>query len=165
MKIRKQTAQVVCFVNKKTARDDSSVWRMAFHSTHRKGYQNKLLVQFTLSWKGGQCNFWGLLHCDYRRLPRWATCDGPQHDRGRSDIVMICMNFNSYASLNIFSSFIIPVLFCFLVVTRNDIYCTSVSCVWFLLPYVSLQSNCTQWKPSKLRLFISFSLWGIFVSS
>ena len=36
--------------------------------------------------------------------------------------------------------FIIPVfLFCFW--TRNFIYYTSVSCVWFLLPYVNWQSN------------------------
>ena len=56
-----------------------------------------------------------------------------------------------------FSSFLFC-LFCFW--KRNLIYCTSVSCVWFLLPYVSLQSNWA-WKPSKRGLFISFSLWGL----
>ena len=34
----------------------------------------------------------------------------PQHDRSRSDTVMISMNFNSYARL----FFIIPVFFCFI---------------------------------------------------
>ena len=40
-----------------------------------------------------------------------ASQVGPQHDRSRSDTVMISMNFYSYANLAIF--FIIPVLFCF----------------------------------------------------
>ena len=80
----------------------------AFHSTHRKGYQSKLLFFHS---KGGRCSSWGLLHCDDRRSPWWASRNGPQRDRKRSDIGMISMNFNSYASLVIF--FIIPVLFCF----------------------------------------------------
>ena len=80
----------------------------AFHSTHRKGYQSKLLFFHS---KGGRCSSWGLLHCDDRRSPWWASRNGPQRDRRRSDIGMISMNFNSYASLVIF--FIIPVLFCF----------------------------------------------------
>ena len=51
-------------------------------------------------------------------------------------------------------------LFCsVLFLNSNFIYYTSVSCVWFLLPFVSLQSNWA-WKPSKLGLSISFSLWG-----
>ena len=59
------------------------------------------------------------------------------------------MNFNSYTSLA--TLFIIPVLFCFVLFcfwTRNCIYYTSVSCVWFLLPCVSLQSN-RVWKYPK----------------
>ena len=48
-------------------------------------------------------------------------------------------------------------LFCFW--KRNFIYYTSVSCVWFLLPYVNSQSNWV-WKPLKLRLSILFYLWG-----
>ena len=80
----------------------------AFHSTHRKGYQSKLLFFHS---KGGRCSSWGLLHCDDRRSPWWASRDGPQRDRSRPDTGMISMNFNSYASLVIF--FIIPVLFCF----------------------------------------------------
>ena len=43
--------------------------------------------------------------------------------------------------------------------TRNYIYYTRVSCVWFLLPYVILQSDCA-WKPFKVGLSISFSLCG-----
>ena len=81
---------------------------VAFHSTHQKGYQSKLLF-FHL--KGSRFSSWGLLHCDDRRSPWWASRDRPQHDRSRSDTVMISMNFNSYASLVIF--FIISVLFCF----------------------------------------------------
>ena len=49
------------------------------------------------------------------------------------------------------------VLFCFW--TLNFIYYTSVSCVWFLLPYVSLQSNWA-WKSLKLGMSILFFLWG-----
>ena len=46
-------------------------------------------------------------------------------------------------------------MFCFW--TRNFIYYTSASCVWFLLPYVNLQSNWA-WKPLKLGLSILFRL-------
>ena len=88
---------------------------MAFHSTHRKGYQSKLLAVLS---KGGRCNFWGLLECDDRRSPWWASRVGPQHDT-----VMISMNFNSYATLAIF--FIIPVLFCF-VFEHETIHTTRV---------------------------------------
>ena len=45
--------------------------------------------------------------------------DELQHDRIRSDAVMISMNFNSYASLVIF--FIVSVLFCF-VFERSTLY-------------------------------------------
>ena len=114
-----------------------------------EGYQSKLLAVLL---KGGRCNFWDLLDCDDRISPWWASRVGPQHDT-----VMFSMSFNSYASLAIF--FIIPVLFCF-VFEHEPIYYTSVSCVWFLLPHVSLQSNWV-WKPSKLRLSISFTLWGL----
>ena len=92
-----------------TARQNSAaVTDLTFHSTHRKGYQSKLLFFHS---KGGWCSFWGLLYCDDRRSPWWASRDGLQHDHIRSDTVMIRMNFNSYASLVIF--FIISVLFSF----------------------------------------------------
>ena len=132
--------------------NSAAVTDVTFHSTHRKGYQSKLLFFHS---KGGRCSVWRLLHCDDRRSPWWASRDGPQHDHIRSDTVMISMNFNRYASLVIFV--IIPVLFCFW--TQNFKWYTSVSCVWFLLPYVSLQSNWA-WKPFKLGLSILFSLWG-----
>ena len=121
---------------------------VAFHSTHRKGYQSRLLVVLS---KGGWCNFWGLLDCDAQRSPWWANSVGPQRDT-----VMISMSFNSYACLAIF--FIIPVLFCFVLFcfwTRKCVYCMSVSCVWLYLPYVSLQSN-WEWKPSFRLLFEDF---------
>ena len=41
---------------------------------------------------------------------RHDELDRPQHDRSRSDTVIICMNFNSYAKLY-FSSFLF--FFCF----------------------------------------------------
>ena len=65
-----------------------------------------------------------------------ASCVGPQHDRGRSDTVMISMNFDSYATLAIFCIIPGPVLF----LNSNFIYYTSVSCVSVLLLYLSLQS-------------------------
>ena len=89
-----------------------------------------------------------------------AASNRPQHDRSRSDTVMISMNFNSYASLY-FSSFVFfSVLF---LKKRSFTHYRSVSCVWFLLPYVNLQSNWA-WKPLKLGLSILFYLWG-FVSA
>ena len=119
---------------------------VAFHSTHRKGYQSKLFVHS----KSGRCNFWGFLPCDDRRSRWWAS---------RSDTVMISMHFISYASLAIF---FISFLFCSaFFLTWKYICYTSVSWVWFLLPYVSLQSIWA-WKPSILGLPISFCLW-IFV--
>ena len=78
------------------------------HSTYRKGYKSKLLFFHS---KGGRCSFWGLLYCDDRKSPWWASRDELQHDYIRSETVMISMNFNNYASLVIF--FIISVLFCF----------------------------------------------------
>ena len=109
---------------------------MAFHSTHRKGYQSCVF-------EGGQCNFWVLLHCDDRRSPWWASRDGPQHDRSRSDTVIVGMDFKSYAGFAMFS--IIPFfMFCF----EHEHY-MSVGCVWFLSPNVSLQTF-------KLTLSISF---------
>ena len=86
----------------------AAVTDVAFHSTHRKGYQSKLLFFHS---KGGRSSSCGLLHCDDRRSPWWANRDGSQCDRSRSDIGMISMNFNSYASLLIF--FTILALFCF----------------------------------------------------
>ena len=108
--------------------NSAAVTAVATHSMHRKGYQSKLLVVYS---KGGQ----GFLHYDYCKSPWWVSCDGPQHDRSRSETFLISMKFNSCASLAIF--FIIPVLFW----TQNSICHTSVNCVWFTLSYISLQSN------------------------
>ena len=52
---------------------------------------------------------------------------------------------------------------CFVFWKWNFIYYTSVGYVWFLLPYVNMQSNWA-WKPLKLGLSILFYLWG-FVSA
>ena len=112
--------------------NSAAVTAVATHSMHWKGYQSKLLVVYS---KGGRCNFWGFLHYDYRKSPWWVSRDGPQHDRSCSETFLISMKFNSCASLAIF--FIIPVLFW----TQNSICYTSVNCVWFLLSYISLQSN------------------------
>ena len=73
------------------------------------------------------CSFWGLLHCDDRRSPWWASRDGPHHDHIRSETVMISMNFNSYALLVIF--FIISVLFRF-VFEHKTLYTTRVLAVF-----------------------------------
>ena len=126
----------------------AAVTDVAFHSTRRKGYQSKLLFFHS---KGGR----GLLHCDDRRWPWWASRDGPQRDRSRSDSGIISMDFNSYSSLVIF--FII--LFCFW--SRNFTSYTCVGCFIFITihSFISLPSN-QAWKPLKLGLSISFSLWG-----
>ena len=39
--------------------------------------------------------------------------EGPKHNRGHSDAIVINMNFNSYSSLARILFFTIPVLFCF----------------------------------------------------
>ena len=152
---RKQTAQGVLWINDsrihenmKVAGDDSAV----------KLACCKLFVDS----KSGRCNFWDFLLCDDRRSRWWASRDGPQHDRSRSDTVMISMHFNSYASLAIFFiSFLFFSAFFFW--TWTYICYTSVNWVWFLLPYVSLQSIWA-WKPSIFGPSISFCLW-IFVSA
>ena len=90
--------------------NSAAVTDVTFRSTYWKGYQSKLLFFHS---KGGRCSSWGLLHCDDQRSSWWASRDGPQRDRSRSDSGIISMNVNSYASLVIF--FVIPVffLFCF----------------------------------------------------
>ena len=134
--------------------NSAAVTDVTFHSMNQKGYQSKLLFFYS---KGGRYSFWGLLYCDNRRSPWWASRDGLRHGHIHLDTVMISMNFNSYANLAIF--FIISVLFRFFFWTRNFMYYTSVSCVWFLLPNVSLQSNWA-WKSLKLGMSILFFLWG-----
>ena len=127
--------------------NSAAVTEVTFHSTHRKGYQSELLFFHS---KGGRCSSWGLLHRDDRRSPWWASRDGPQRDRSRSDSGIISMNVNSYASLVIF--FVIPVfsfvLFCFW--SRNFTHYTSVGCVWFSLPYVSMSISFSPWGFSSL---------------
>ena len=125
---------------------------LAFHSTHRKGNQGKLLFFHS---KGSRFSSWGLLHCDDRRSPWWASRDRPQHDRSRSDTVMIVWILTIMPGYTFHHSCFF--LFCFW--TRNFIYYTSASCVWFLFPYVNLQSNWA-WKPLKLGLSILFYHWG-----
>ena len=80
----------------------------------------------------------GLLrvHCEDRRSPLWATRDGPQHEHSRSDTIMISMNFNSRAVCIFHNSSFVQLCFW----TRNFLYYMGASCVWFLLPYVRLQS-------------------------
>ena len=55
---------------------------VAFHSTHQKGYQSKLLF-FHL--KGSRFSSWGLLHRNDQRLPSWASHDRLQYDCSCSD--------------------------------------------------------------------------------
>ena len=116
MAIRKQTDQGACFVNERQPNlkkhEDFSRWQrrktrllwLMWPSikTIRRGYQRKLLP--VVHSKDGRFDFWGLLCCDDRRSPWWASRDEPRHDRSRSDTVM---NFSINASLAIV--FIIPV--------------------------------------------------------
>ena len=112
---RKQTVQGECFLNERQPNspehEDRSGWqRRKTRLQWLMGLSIRSKLLFFHS-KGGRCSFWGLLYCDDRRSPWWASRDELQHDHIRSDTVMISMNFNSYASLVIF--FIISVLFCF----------------------------------------------------
>ena len=76
---RKQTVQGKCFLNEQqlnsSEHEDRLWWQSCktwLHSIYQKGYQSKLLFFHS---KGGQCSFWGLLYCDDRRSPWWASRD------------------------------------------------------------------------------------------
>ena len=91
----------------------------------------------------------------------FMPCSEPQHDCSLSNIVMISRNSNSSASLAII--LIINFFFLFFFYLENETINTiRVLALWFSLPsiHVSLHSNLA-WKPSKLRLPILFSLWGL----
>ena len=126
--------------------NSAAVTDVTFHSTYRKGYQSKLLFFHS---KGGRCSSWGLLHCDDQRSSWWASRDGPQRDRSRSDSGIISMNVNSYASLVIF--FVIPVLFCSVLLLITKLY-TLYEC-WLCLIFITV----------RLFVYFVFSL-RIFVS-
>ena len=106
--------------------------------------------------KDGRCSFWGMIHCDVRRSPWRASRDGLSMISFALTPSWLVWILTARPVWLYFSSFLF-VLFCFW--TQNFIYYTSDSCVWFLLPYVSSQSNWA-WKPLKLGLSILFSLWG-----
>ena len=112
MKIWKQIAQSVCSMNERQPNsqehEDCLEWQR--HKTRLLGLmwpstqliEKDIRASSVVHSKGGRCNFWGFLHGDDRRSRCWASRDGPQHDRSRSDTVMISMNFNGYAGLAIF---------------------------------------------------------------
>ena len=123
--------------NIKIARDDSTVtlgcsdWcGLALSAWERISEQ-----AFIFHSKSGWCSTWGFLHCDDRRSLDELTA---------VDLGVIAVALTPAWLVWIltvmpvwlyFSSF----LFCFW--SRNFTYYTSVSCVWFLLPYISLPSN------------------------
>ena len=119
-------------------------------------WMNDILIHKNMNMMVGWCNFWGFL--TETTGDRYEELAAMGRKRSRYDPVMICMNFNSSASMVIF--FIIPVFFLFCFWTRNFIHYTSVSCVWFLLPWVTLLNLTERKNLPKLGLFISFSLWG-----
>ena len=67
--------------------------------------------------------------------------EGPKHNRGHSDAIVINMNFNSYSSLARILFFIIPVLFCF--------------CSFFLMDLFDREKK----KELKKKILISFVLF------
>ena len=99
-------------------------------------------------------------------LLEWGTLTGDRHDElAAMDLSTIAVALTP--SWLVWILTVMPVWlyfssFVLLLNTKLYVYYhnTSVSCVWVLLPYVSLQSNWV-WKPSKLGQFISFSLWGL----
>ena len=167
MTSRKQTVQSECFMNErqpnspgnmKIVQDDSAIklgcsdW--CGLPINASGRMSEQALIFSL--EGRQMKFLWLAS-----VVTAMTEDG--HDkRAAMDLTMIAVALTPSWLVWIltvmpvwlyFSSF----LFCFW--TRNFIHYTSVGCVWFSLSYVSLQSNWA-WKPLKLGLSISFSLWG-----
>ena len=110
--------------------------------------------------KDGRCSFWGMIHCDVRRSPWWASRDGLSMITFALTPSWLVWILTARPVWLYFSSFLF-VLFCFW--TQNFIYYTSDSCVWFLLPYVSSQSNCVKTFKTRTVHFV-FSL-RIFVSA
>ena len=99
--------------NIKIARDDSAVtlgctdWcGLPLNSSERISEQALIF-----SLEGRLIYFLRFALLQWPKIAMWASCDGPQGDWSRSDIGMISVNFNSYASLVII--FLILVLFCF----------------------------------------------------
>ena len=137
----------------------TAVTDVAFHSTHRKGYQSKLLVL--------------LSKATYVICEAYLTAmTGDRHDElAALDHSMIAVALTLSWLVCIltvmpvrlyFSSF----LFCSLLFfnTKLYIYYTSVSCVWFLLSYVSLQSELSVKTLRTRTVHFVFSL-RIFVSA
>ena len=115
----------------KIARDDRAVklgcsdWCGLHHSTLRKGHHSKLLVVH----KGGRCNFWGLLQLATLDLTMIAVALKPSWLVWIITVMPLWLYFLSF-------------LFCsVLFLNSNFVYYSSVSCVWFLLPFVSLREN------------------------
>ena len=88
----------------------------------------------------------------------FTVMTGDRHDERAAMNFSMIMIFAQTPSWLVWILTIMPVwlyfssfLFCFLIL--NFTYYTSVSCVWFLLPYVSSQSNWA-WKPLKLGIFM-----------
>ena len=145
---RKQTVQGEYFMNERqpnsSEHKDRSGWQpwhsvavtdVAFHSTHRKGYQSKLL-------------FFHSKAAVVVPEACFTAMTEDRHDEQTSMELSVIAVALTTAWL-VWISTVIPiwlyfpyscfVLFCFW--SRNFTYYKKVSCVWFLLLYISLQSN------------------------
>ena len=90
--------------------EDSLGWlrpktRLAFHSTHRKDIRASSSL-FTRRASDVTSEAFSTAMSGDRY-------EGPKHNRGHSDAIVINMNFNSYSSLARILFFTIPVLSCF----------------------------------------------------
>ena len=98
MTSRKQTVQGECFMNEQQPNspehDDHFGWQrhrtrlqwLMCPSTQRVG-KDITASSYFFTRKAADLCIWGLLRCDDRRSPWWASCDGPHHD--------LCSRFNN----------------------------------------------------------------------
>ena len=159
MTSRKQTAQGACFRNEQRLNSQEH--------KDSSGWQRRKIQLLWLMWPSIQCIVSLERVVDVISEACLTTRTGDRQDEvAVMDLsmiavaltplwlfwILIAMSFWRY-----FSSFL---FFSVLFLNRNYISHTSDSCIWFLLPHVSLQPNWA-WKPSKLGQSISFPLWGI----
>ena len=158
MKRRKQTVQGECFMNERQPNSPG-------HKDRSEWQRRKTRLQW-LMWPSTQRIGKVIRASSYFSTRRvvdlvpeacsTAMTEDRHHKLAAIDLSMIAVSLTPS-----WLEWILTVMpgYIFQIWNRNFIYYTSVSCVWFLLPYVNLQSNWA-WKPLKLGLSILFYLWG-----
>ena len=162
MTSRKQTVQDECIMNEQQpnslAHEDRSEWQrrktrlqwLMWPSTQRIGKVIRASSYFSTR------RVVDLVHEAYST----AVTEDRHDELAAIDLSMIAVALTPSWILTVMPGYIFHHSCFFLFEIETLYYYTSVSCVWFLLPYVNSQSNWA-WKPlKKLGLSILFYLWG-----